>query len=260
MARLHGTKDIWLASLRDDGGTFRAAVAEADMGSPVPSCPDWDVAALVHHLGSVYRFVHAHVPRAVTTRPDKSRLDFEAEPRAADLLDWWDREYAGLLRTFDVLNPEMAAWNWAPQSKRVAFWQRRMAHETAVHRWDAQMAMGHAEPIETKLAADGVAEVLDTWLPAGRRLFPAARESASLPTGMVALHATDIEHVWHVRLRGEGIALLDTETIFDHDEPPARVVAAGSASDLMLALYGRIGFDVLDVTGDESLLMAMRVG
>jgi hypothetical protein len=155
----------------------------------------------------------------------------------------------------------MPAWNWAPQSKRVSFWQRRMAHETAVHRWDAQMATGQAEPIETKLAADGVAEVLDTWLPAGRRLFPPSGDSAGLlPTGMVALHATDIEHVWHVRLRGEGIALLDTETILDHDDPPARAVAAGSSSDLMLALYGRVGLDVLDISGDESLLMSMRVG
>ena len=126
----------------------------------------------------------------------------------------------------------------------------------------SQMAIGRAEPIETKLAADGVAEVLDTWLPAGRR-HPAAqadRTGGQLPTGMVALHAIDIEHVWHVRLRGEGIALLDTETIFDFDEHPARVVAAGSCSDLMLALYGRVGFDVLDVSGDEELLRSMRVG
>ena len=44
-----------------------------------------------------------------------------------------------------------------------------MAHETAVHRWDAQLATGLAEPLESKLAGDTVAEVLDTFLPAGRR-------------------------------------------------------------------------------------------
>jgi uncharacterized protein (TIGR03083 family) len=266
MARLHGTKDMWLASMRDEGGAFGSAAAEADLASAVPSCPDWTIADLIHHLGSVYRWVHAHVVRGVTAKPDRSRLDFEAEPRADDLINWWSQEFGSLVSTFDVLDPEMPAWNWAPQGKRVAFWQRRMAHETAVHRWDLQMAIGQAEPIETKLAADGVAEVLDTWLPAGRR-HPVAQadhttgdSGGHLPTGMVALHATDIEHVWHVRLRGEGIALLDTETIFDFDEHPARVVAAGSCSDLMLALYGRVGFDVLDVSGDEELLRSMRVG
>ena len=80
MARLHGTKDMWLASMRDEGGAFGSAAAEADLASAVPSCPDWTIADLIHHLGSVYRWVHAHVVRGVTTKPDRSRLDFEAEP------------------------------------------------------------------------------------------------------------------------------------------------------------------------------------
>ena len=33
----------------------------------------------------------------------------------------------------------------------------------------------------------------------------------------------------------------------------------GPASDLMLALHGRIGIDVLDVTGEEQLIQAIRV-
>jgi hypothetical protein len=70
----------------------------------------------------------------------------------------------------------------------------------------------------------------------------------------------DIEHTWHVRLRGDGIALLDTDTIFDDDELRARAVAGGSASDLMLVLHGRVGVDVLNVTGDPGLIEAVRVG
>ena len=31
------------------------------------------------------------------------------------------------------------------------------------------MAVGLSEPIEAKLAADGVTEVIDTWLPAGEQ-------------------------------------------------------------------------------------------
>jgi hypothetical protein len=37
-------------------------------------------------------------------------------------------------------------------------------------------------------------------------------------------------------------------------------VANGTASDLALAMWGRVAFDVLDTAGDESLLEALRVG
>ena len=50
-----------------------------------------------------------------------------------------------LVATLDAVDPELPAWNFAPQAKKAAFWHRRMAHETAIHRWDAQMAGGLAE-------------------------------------------------------------------------------------------------------------------
>jgi uncharacterized protein (TIGR03083 family) len=136
----------------------------------------------------------------------------------------------------------------------VSWWIRRQAHETAVHRWDAQMAAGLAEPIEATLASDGVTEVLDTWLPSGRRRMPAER------TGVVALHATDVDQVWFVRLRGSGVALLDSDTLLDSDDHHERATASGSASDLVLALFGRIPFDTLLVTGEVSLLECLCVG
>jgi len=254
MGKPHGTKDFWLAALRADGAAFRAAVGqEGALGHQVPSCPEWTVGALAYHLGWVYRRVHAHANRGITTRPDN--LPDDPRPDDAALLGWWDERYADLLTMFDALDPALPAWNWAPQAKRAEFWMRRMAHETAVHRWDAQMGVtGLTEPVEAKLAVDGITEVLDSWLPAGLRKGPLDR------TGIVALHAMDAGQVWYVRLRGTGIALLDTDTLLDDDEHHERAVAAGSASDLMLALYGRVPFDILDVTGDPSLLEALRTG
>jgi uncharacterized protein (TIGR03083 family) len=245
---------MWLTELQADGAAFHAAVAEADPNADVPSCPGWTVSHLIHHLGSNYRYVHEHVVRGVTTAPERPLKSILDEPHAADQLTWFDEQLAAVLGTLDALDPETPAWNWAPAAKRAAFWQRRMAHETTIHRWDAQMAIGRVDPIEARLAADGVAEVLDTWVPAGRRAVEGDF------AGLVALVATDLEHTWLIRLRGEGIALLDTETIFDDDEHRPTVVAQGPASDLMLALWGRIGFDVLDVSGDEPALDALRVG
>ena len=74
------------------------------------------------------------------------------------------------------------------------------------------------------------------------------------------LVATDVGQEWYVRMRGDGIiALLDTDTLLDDDAHPARAVATGTASDLALAIWGRVTFDVLETAGDEALLEALRV-
>lgn len=255
--KTHGSKDLWLAALRTDGAAARAAFEQAAIGeqrlaAPVPSCPDWRVLDLIHHLGTGYHQVRAHITRGVTSKPDPiSPGDLPEGPAA---IQWWADEHEALVTLLDGLDPELPAWNWAPRPKQAGFWMRRMAHETAIHRWDAQIAVGQGEPIEPQLAVDGVSEVLDTWLPAGRRRGPTNR------AGVVRLAATDVEQEWFVRLRGEGVALLDTATWLDHDDHHTRVLARGTASDLVLALFGRVPFEVLQVSGDASLLPSLRTG
>ncbi|HLL68211.1 MAG TPA: maleylpyruvate isomerase N-terminal domain-containing protein [Micromonosporaceae bacterium] len=253
MGRHHGTKDFWLASLRAEGAAFGAAVrADGVLTAQVPSCPQWTGTDLVRHVGGIYAWVSSNIARGVTTPPERRPETVELTDEA--LLTWWDGCFAEVLRALDRVEPEQPAWNWAPQPKRAIFWHRRLAHETAVHRWDAQLAAGLPEPVEAKLAADGVSEVMDTWLASGRR------HSRSARTGVVALNASDVDQVWFVRLRGEGVALLDTDTLLDDDDRHERATAIGSASDLLLALYGRVPFDVLQVSGDVALLEGLRTG
>ncbi|NUR70589.1 MAG: maleylpyruvate isomerase family mycothiol-dependent enzyme [Hamadaea sp.] len=263
MSRTHGSKEFWLAALRPEISAFRSAAAEALDADPeiaVPSCLGWTILDLVHHLAYVYQRHLSHLSRGLTTDPQLPSIDdgtpADQRPAATEAIKLFDERAERLLTTLEALDPEMPAWNWAPQAKKVAFWDRRLALETAVHRWDAQMAIARAEPIEDRLAADGVSEVLDTWLPAGgtRRKGPADK------IGVVHLLATDTGDEWFLRLRGQGVALLDTDTILDSEEPDPRVSASGTASDLLLAMYGRVGFDVLELAGDEFLLEALRVG
>lgn len=254
MSRLHGGKDFWIGALRTEGPAFHAAISEAPPDTPVLSCPGWTITDLTHHLGALYGWARALLERGGTepSRPLEVPAGLPTGPAAAR---WWQQEFEALMARLDALDPEAPMWNWAPQPKKAGFWPRRLAHETVVHRWDAQMAAAAGEPIEPKLAVDGVSEVLDTWLPAGKRPGPAGRQWH----GMVRLVATDAGQEWFLRLRGEGVALLDTDTILDDDQHPARVYATGTASDLLLALWGRIGFDVLDVSGDAALLDGLRV-
>jgi len=252
-----GSKEFWLASLREDAIAFRAVAVESDLSAPVPTCPGWTVLDLVQHLGAVYRWVCAHANRGITSSPSpelRKEMMFDNLPGANEAVVWWQEQAQALTKMLEALDPHLPAWNWAPQAKVAAFWHRRMAHETSVHRWDIQMAHGMAEPIDARLAIDGVSEVLDTWLPAGRRRGPTDR------FGVVQLVTTDVPHEWFVRLRGEGVALLDTATLFNDSEPAEQAGALGTSSDLQLALWGRVGWDTLEISGDEALLESLRTG
>ena len=253
MTKLHATKDFWIGALRTEGPAFRAALTEQALDAPVPTCPDWTVRDLIGHLGGFYDWIGTHVTRGVTTAPEDIRPS-GAVPAGVDPEAWWDERYAAILATLEGVEEDLPAWNPMPAPKKAAFWLRRAAHQTALHRWDAQMTIGMAEPVEAKLAADGLAELLDTLLPAGRGIGPRDRY------GVIHLVASDLEHEWFVRLRGEGLALLDTDTILDSDDHRARALATGSASDLLLALYGRIPLDTLEIAGERSLLDGLRIG
>ncbi|MEU3453966.1 maleylpyruvate isomerase family mycothiol-dependent enzyme [Micromonospora sp. NPDC006766] len=251
MGRLHVTKDFWIGALRTEGPAFAAAVSEAPPETPVLSCPGWTVSNLTHHLARAYVWTRTVLAAGTTSRPERH----DPEPPAGlTPVEWYRREYDQLVAAFEAVDPEAPAWNFAPQPKKAGFWPRRMALETAVHRWDAQLAIGAGEPVEAKLAADGVSEALDTWLPAGRRIHSGQWH------GVVQLTATDAAQEWYLRLRGEGVALLDTATILDHDDHRARAQVTGTASDLLLSLMGRISFDALGVAGDRQLLDGLRVG
>ena len=253
MNRLHATKDFWLAALRADGPALQEAVAETGPDAAVPSCPGWTVADLTEHLTVLLHWVRELAPRGVVDRP-ADRVVPEPRPAWPDALDGLRRELTGTIETLYALDPDLPSWTWPAQARKAGFWQRRMAHEVSVHRWDAEAAAGRATPIETKLAADGVSEVLDTWLPAGKRQGPTDLH------GVVHLVASDAGHEWYVRLRGAGVALLDTATILDSDDHHARAQATGTASDLLLALMGRQRLDRLVVAGDPRLIGALRTG
>ncbi|WP_213009399.1 maleylpyruvate isomerase family mycothiol-dependent enzyme [Paractinoplanes toevensis] len=254
MNRLHATKEFWLAALRADSPALQDAVAQAGPSAEVPHCPGWTCADLVEHITTLMHWVRETVPRGVTSGPTTAPVRQGERPEWDVALDELRRELTGTIETLEAVEADFPAWNWAPQAKQAGFWHRRMAHEVSVHRWDAEAAAGRPTPIETKLAADGVSEVLDTWLPAGRRKGPTDLH------GVVHLVAGDAGYEWFVRLRGAGVSLLDTSTILDSDDHHARAQATGPASDLLLALMGRLRMERLVVTGDPRLISALRTG
>lgn len=121
---------------------------------------------------------------------------------------------------------------------------RDVALECAVHRWDGSAAFGVEYAIEPELACDGVDEFFDIawpmWLDAFKR---SAGDGETL-----RLQRTDGPQRWRV--------LLQQRPIVRHDDLPGDVEVRGSASDLLLWLWGRI--DPPHVVGDRSVLEGIR--
>jgi uncharacterized protein (TIGR03083 family) len=237
-------------ALRREGSAFREAVGAAELGSPVPSCPDWTLEQLVAHLGGEHRTAIAAIGGrgAAPDHVDVPPLT------GGELLEWWDEGYADLLDLLGSADADAPAWNPYVAARTAGFWFRRQAVETALHRWDAQLAAtGLTEPLHRTIAADGVDEVLTVFLPSGRGTGPHDR------FGLLRLFPDDIEASWTVRVRGAAVSVLDTHTVLDPGPHPP-VEAHGPASDLLLVVWGRIGVDVLTVNGDPALISALRVG
>lgn len=149
----------YLQLIGSESAHFREVLAECDPAAKVPSCPDWDAADLLWHLGTVQHF-WSEIIRTRPTGPEE-----EAEPPRpatyAELLEYYDTASAALVSELGAADPAEQAWTWAPE-QTVGFTFRRQAHEALIHRLDAEQAAGLATmPLDPGLATDGVAELLE---------------------------------------------------------------------------------------------------
>jgi uncharacterized protein (TIGR03083 family) len=213
-------------------------VSAANLGLKVdiPTCDDWTMAQLVRHMTRLWAYVTMVVSERVTEAPTTRPTIPEGSPTEvlADLLD-------GLIATLSEASTDTPIWNWSPAPDEGLFWARRMAHEAAVHRFDAQAAHGVVQPVDGELADDGLDELIDVIAPT---IY--GRPDVSGPTGTVQLQSSD-GGAWSIRLTETGIERVDFGT-----EPDVAVRA--SSSSLLLASYSRVPWTSLELTGDADLL------
>ena len=218
------------------------AVTDADMSLPVHGCPDWSLADLVHHVADVYTFVMQQAGSAEPVAHEPISMD--GEPLAV-----LARNEHALAQTFHRLQLDDPAWNPWPAPKTVRSWLTRVQNDTAIHAWDAQRAVDRPEPIDTVVAVDGVTEFLGALLPVSWR-----SDGHSGGTGVVRFVAEDVGKHWRLRIRGSLVALLDENSGGEDDTASV----SGTASDLLLALWGRLPYDELQLSGDTQLARHVR--
>ena len=232
------------------------------LGTPVPTCGDWNLGDLIWHLFEVEHF-WCHV---IGGRPDATPASYERPVRPNDdaaLPDWLEAASHELVTLLDAADPAEPAWSWSEADRSVGFTVRRQTHEAIVHHLDGVLAVGGSPDdvrVDPSVAADGIAELVDVMLTG---VPPWAEYHPSTDT--VRLELPGLDRQWDLefgRVTGTspdtGIAhdLVAFDRRHDVELPDATV--AGAPLDLLLWLWGRIGLDRVAVTGDQTYPARLR--
>ena len=150
----------YLECLAADYGDLRDAAAAVELTVPVPTCPGWTMGDLVFHVAEVY----LHKVTVMRTGEWPKQWPPPGAEHAAKL-PLLGRAYGELIAEFSARRPTDPTPTWYDPDQTVAFWIRRMAQETVMHRIDAELAAGlPVTPVPDDLALDGVDEVLKRFL------------------------------------------------------------------------------------------------
>lgn len=244
--------DDWLGLIEERSAALRSAVAAAPVGAAVPACPDWTVPDVLAHVGAAQRAWAAAVAAGPARRPP-AEVPVPRALAAGELLEWSADATRVLVGALRAAGPDAPCWTWWAESgglSTAGAVARHHVQEAAVHVRDVQEAAGGPQPLPAALAVDAVDEFLqvgfgsmDGWPHSPARVALVADEGRAWTLILDPTGASPI--------RGAAGAA----------RPEADATVAGSASDLLLALYRRLPWAdaPLRVTGDAALIRQLVV-
>ena len=240
-------------ALRREGEWLADAAERAGLDAPVPPCAPWQVKDLLRHTGYVHRWAARHInecPDQIIDGPSEEEI-LSGGADDARLLAWFRDGHTALARTLATADPAVACPTFMPAPSPLAFWARRQAHETAIHRADADSAAGTMPEYEAGFAADGIDELIMGF---GRRRK--YQPGSNAVDARLRVLATDTGDVWLVEAH-EG-RLQPRRDAGDLRE--AGCTVSGPASGLYLYLWNRADAARAGVTvaGDLGLLSAWQ--
>ncbi|MFD9645724.1 maleylpyruvate isomerase N-terminal domain-containing protein [Streptomyces sp. NPDC059082] len=266
-------------ALEAAGRGLADAAAQAGPDAEVPTCPGWRVRDLLRHTAMVHRWATTLVAEARTSyHPGDGETTLDGE----ELLAHFREGHARLVATLRAAPESLECWTFLPAPSPLAFWARRQAHETTVHRADAESALGGGPgPVNPAVAGGGgvrlgggvhcrrAGPVGGEGARAGRerRGAPAAGGEdgpGGCPPGVrggvrpvgpapLRLRATDTGDVWTVRLTPAEPPRTERGA-----RGPADTELSGPADRLYLTLWNRLPADAVTVSGDPDLARLWR--
>ncbi len=251
---LHGAFDppTYATCIRAEAERLLAAYETGPDTARVPACPEWTLADLVRHTGRVHRWAARIVRTGKFPGGGSSTVP---APDGSELGPWYAESVDLLLGDLAATDPSRPTWAFG-DGGTAEFWSRRQAHEVCIHRVDAELTIGVQPVVDPDLAADGVGEVVEVMMPRSERFGP-----HRLPAP-VLLSCTDHPGRWLISPPGEpdGVPVGTGPTLTRTEASAAAATVAGTAGDLLLALWRRIPPDDLGsrftVEGDQTAARA----
>ena len=221
-------------ALRSQGHLLADAATRSGPDASIPVCPPWQVKDLLRHIGYIHRWAARHITECPDTVLDGPPEEDILRGGAADpdLLAWFRAGHAALVETLSTADPGLVCATFMDAPSSLAFWARRQAHETAIHRADADSASGILPGYEPEFAADGIDELI-MGFGQRRKYRPSADGSGSM-----RIRAADTGHSWHVGTEAGRIQARREQDGADSVGPAASTVT-GPASGLYLFLWNR---------------------
>jgi uncharacterized protein (TIGR03083 family) len=216
-------------------------LAERGVKVAIRTSPGWDLEALLFHLAGVFDLAVAQLSAADQSIEALPQRDLTGS--ALDQLEERRLTVVSLLRERDADDP---CWNPVGEDPTVGFLARRLAHESAIHRIDAEVARGTPTTIDPELAADGIDE----------RLFVVLThhaESGEAPElgGSVCLICSDRDAAWTVEASRGRFRVRS-------GRGPADAAVVATASDLFCFAWNRPTIRPLQVTGQMAVVEAWQ--
>lgn len=245
----------YLDSLAADSARFAEVLQRTPFDTPVPTCPGWTAADLYFHLAEVQSFWARIVGRRLTSSEDVEDLETARPADDRELPGLFDSSTRALQEALRSTPPDVVAWTWASE-QTAGFSYRRQAHEALIHRLDAELTGGERTPLDPRLAADGVDEVLGVMYgepPSWGTFTPDDHH-------VVRFTATDTGDVWTVTIGrfagrspgGEEHEMACLDWVPPEVAPTAEV--SGTAADLDCWLWRRPPVAEVTETGDAETL------
>ena len=226
----------YLTVLRREGDAFADSIAQA-MNRSIASCEPWMGTDLLWHMIEVH-YSWKFIVETHLMNPD----EYVPRSRPADngLLSEYRTGLDELINVLSSLDPGRSCWTWAGIHD-VAWVIRRMAHETAVHAWDALCAAGNTSEIDAVLASDGIDEFVHVMVKSN------VREDEEHLAGSVHIHCTDVDGEWLI------VPTDRSEVVVTREHAKGDCAIRGSASQLLLGLWRRIPMSSLEVIGNSDV-------
>jgi uncharacterized protein (TIGR03083 family) len=254
--------DRYCAEIAASTAIIARLVADGDLATPIPTCPDWTLRKLANHVGRAHRWAaEITSTRSADFIPFRLVPDGKAPDDQAGAASWLEAGAEQLMAAVREADGD-PVWAFVAGAQAPAsFWGRRMAHETLVHSADVQLAFSQPVEIEPGLAADAIDEWLDVM--SGPLFGRPDRRAEALPAGRTlhvhaALPADELQSVpseWLVSHNKDGVTV-------SREHAKADVAVTGPAGRLLLMLLRRLPADDPSITvyGDAGLLAGWLAG